>query len=175
MTINEAMKRYRLPNPTTPEDLEYSWSKVLTLGDKIVMTGHFYNGMNKPGYFGAAYEVFVLTEDGTVTRTLGNVESHPVFYEIRSILTDGSQTLTFAVDGSEVTVCGPLADGEVLYINTDNMTAWIETSAGVVRNALGLISELNFPYLSVGDSVITINANGGTFLSLTIYARSCWL
>ncbi len=119
-------------------------------------------------------EVFVLTEDGTVTRTLGNAQSHPV-YEIRGVLSDGSQTLTFAVDGSEVTVCGPLADGEALYINTDNMTAWIETSAGVVRNALGLISELNFPYLSVGDSVITMSADGGTFQSLTISAKSCWL
>ena len=28
MTINEAMKTYRLPNPTTPEDLECRWSKV---------------------------------------------------------------------------------------------------------------------------------------------------
>ena len=56
MTINEAMKKYRLPNPTTPEDLECRWSKVLTFGDKIVMAGYFYNGMNKPCYFGAAYE-----------------------------------------------------------------------------------------------------------------------
>ena len=34
MTINEAMRTYRLPNPTTPEDLETRWSKVLTFGDK---------------------------------------------------------------------------------------------------------------------------------------------
>ena len=53
MTINERIKKYRLPNPTTPEDLECRWSKVLTFGDKIVMVGHFYNGMNKPCYFGA--------------------------------------------------------------------------------------------------------------------------
>ena len=33
MTINEAMKTYRLPNPTTPEDLECRWSKVLNFGD----------------------------------------------------------------------------------------------------------------------------------------------
>ena len=29
MTINDAMRTYRLPNPTTPEDLECRWSKVL--------------------------------------------------------------------------------------------------------------------------------------------------
>ena len=48
MTINEATKKYRLPNPTTPEDLECRWSKVLTFGDKIVMAGHYYNGQNRP-------------------------------------------------------------------------------------------------------------------------------
>ena len=61
MTINEAMKKYRLPNPTTPEDLECRWSRILTFGDKIVMAGHFYNGMNKPCYFGAVYESLPMT------------------------------------------------------------------------------------------------------------------
>ena len=41
MTINEAMKKYRLPNPTNPEDLECLWSNVLTLRDKIVKSGNF--------------------------------------------------------------------------------------------------------------------------------------
>lgn len=48
MTISEAMRKYRLPNPTTPEDLETRWSKVLTFGDKVVMASHYYNGRNKP-------------------------------------------------------------------------------------------------------------------------------
>ena len=63
MTINEAMSKYRLPNPTTPEDLETRWSKVLTFGDTVVMAGHYYNGRNKPCFFGAAYEF--LTDDHT--------------------------------------------------------------------------------------------------------------
>ena len=46
MTINEAMKTYRLPNPTTPEDLECRWSKVLNFGDKVLLAGHYYNGKN---------------------------------------------------------------------------------------------------------------------------------
>ena len=29
MTIEKAMRTYRLPNPTTPEDLESRWSKIL--------------------------------------------------------------------------------------------------------------------------------------------------
>lgn len=69
MTINEAMKKYRLPNTTTPEDLECRWSRILTFGDKIVMAGHFYNGMNKPCYFGAVYEF--LTDDRTCEGMIG--------------------------------------------------------------------------------------------------------
>ena len=39
MTIEKAMRTYRLPNPTTPEDLESRWSKVLTFGDRILVAG----------------------------------------------------------------------------------------------------------------------------------------
>ena len=53
MTINDAMRTYRLPNPTTPEDLECRWSKVLNFGDKVLLAGYYYNGQNKPCYFGA--------------------------------------------------------------------------------------------------------------------------
>ena len=56
MTINEAMKKYRLPNPTTTEDLEMRFSgmdgKVLNFGDKVLLSGYYYNGRNKPCYFG---------------------------------------------------------------------------------------------------------------------------
>lgn len=61
MTINDAMRTYRLPNPTTPEDLESHWSKVLNFGDKVLLAGYYYNGQNKPSYFGAVYEYL---EDG---------------------------------------------------------------------------------------------------------------
>ena len=69
MTINEAMKKCRLPNATTPEDLEGRWSKLLTFGDKIVIAGHYYNGQNRPCYFGATYEF--LTEDHTCEGAIG--------------------------------------------------------------------------------------------------------
>ena len=69
MTINEAMKTYRLPNPTTSEDLECRWSKLLTFGDKIVIAGYYYNGQNRPSYFGATYEF--LTEDHACEDAIG--------------------------------------------------------------------------------------------------------
>lgn len=56
MTINEAMETYKLPNPATQEDLEQRWSTVLNFGDKILVSGYFWNGPGRPGYFGAVYE-----------------------------------------------------------------------------------------------------------------------
>ena len=50
MTITEAMRTCRLQNPSTPEDLESRFSgmdgKMLTFADKIVITGHYYNGIS---------------------------------------------------------------------------------------------------------------------------------
>lgn len=69
MTINEAMKTFRLPNPSTPEDLETRWSKVLTFGDRVLLAGHYYTGKNKPCWFGAAYEF--LEEDRTCEGPIG--------------------------------------------------------------------------------------------------------
>ena len=56
MTINEAARTYRLPNPTTPEDLECRWSKVLNFGDRVLLAGYYWGGKGKPSYFGAVYE-----------------------------------------------------------------------------------------------------------------------
>jgi len=65
MTINEAMKKYRLPNPATPEDLEMRYSGmdgcVLSFGDRILVAGFYWNGPGKPSYFAATFEYL---EDG---------------------------------------------------------------------------------------------------------------
>lgn len=77
MTINEGMRKYRLPNPTTPEDLECRWSKLLTYGDKIIIAGHYWNGSGKPCYFGAVYEHLDgdLSCEGTIgLAAVSNVE-----------------------------------------------------------------------------------------------------
>ena len=79
MTINEAMRTYRLPNPTTPEDLECRWSKVLNFGDKVILAGHYYNGMNKPCYYGAVYEF--LSDDHTCEGTIGLAAASAVEFE----------------------------------------------------------------------------------------------
>ena len=60
MTINEGMKKYRLPNPTTSEDLEMRFSgmdgKILNFGDRVLLAGYYWNGKGQPCYFGAVFE-----------------------------------------------------------------------------------------------------------------------
>ena len=63
MTIKEALRTYRLPETTTPEDLGCRWSTILTFGDKVLLAGSYYNGARKPSYFGAVYEF--TTDDHT--------------------------------------------------------------------------------------------------------------
>ena len=79
MTINEAMRTYRLPNPSTPEDLGCRWSKILTFGDKIILAGYYYNGKNNPCYFGATYEF--LTENTTCEGAIGLRAASEVEFE----------------------------------------------------------------------------------------------
>ena len=79
MTINEAMRTYRLPNPTTLEDLECRWSKTLNFGDKVLLAGYYYNGMNKPSYFAATYEF--LTDDHSCEGTIGLRAASEVAFE----------------------------------------------------------------------------------------------
>lgn len=69
MTINEATRKYRLPDHTTPEDLECRWSKLLNFGDKVIIAGHYYDGPGKPCYYGAVYEF--LGEDHTCEGEIG--------------------------------------------------------------------------------------------------------
>lgn len=68
MTISEGMRELGLPNPTTAEDLEKRWSKVLTYGDHILLAG-YYHQWKRPSYFGAVYEF--LTDDQTCEGMLG--------------------------------------------------------------------------------------------------------
>ena len=52
MTITEAMRTYRLQNPSTLEDLgSRFWGmdgKMLTFEDKVVIAGYYWNGPESP-------------------------------------------------------------------------------------------------------------------------------
>ena len=80
MTIKEAMRTYRLPNPTTPEDLETRWSKVLNFGDRVLVAGYYYQH-NKPCYFGAVYEYLDDGEKHDCESTIGLRAASEVEFE----------------------------------------------------------------------------------------------
>ena len=79
MTINEAMRTYRLPNPTTPEDLECRWSKVLNFGDRVLLAGYYWGGKGKHCYFGAVYEH--LDDDFSCEGAVGLVSASEVEFD----------------------------------------------------------------------------------------------
>ena len=80
MTINEGMKKFRLPNPTTPEGLECRFRKTLNFGDKVLLAGYYYNGLNKPCWFGAVYE-YLDEGDHDCESTIGLAEVSDVAFE----------------------------------------------------------------------------------------------
>ncbi|WP_027868870.1 hypothetical protein [Eubacterium sp. AB3007] len=83
MKMNDRARELRLPNPATPEDLEMRFSgmdgKVLTYGDKILLTGYFYQGGGKASHFGAVYEF--LTEDTSCEGMIGIREISEGYFE----------------------------------------------------------------------------------------------
>ena len=82
MTIAEAMKAYKLQNPTTQEDLETRWDKVLNYGDKVLVAGYYWNGPGEPSYFAAAYEYLDDEEEHDCESTIGIREVSDVcFYD----------------------------------------------------------------------------------------------
>lgn len=120
-------------------------------------------------------EEYELVESGNIKRHTGNVESHPE-YIVSGVLETDEDTLTFSVNGEAVTLHGPINEGQTVYIDTENMTAKLVDEDGVESNALGLMEELNFPYLPVGDNTVTFGCSeNGTFDTLRIKARSRWL
>ena len=55
------------------------------------------------------------------------------------------------------------------------MTAKVEDTDGVlVKNGLPYLSSLNLPELNLGVNRLSIEAQGCTFSSLTIQAKSRW-
>lgn len=123
-------------------------------------------------------EAFTIQETGsmTVTRIKGNISSRPV-YRIEGVISpSANRYISVAVNGEEMKIVNAtLASGEVLVIDTNMMTAYVEDAGGnVLRNGLPYLDELNFPVLEVGENTVTVTANNATFMGLEIQAKSRW-
>lgn len=131
-----------------------------------------------PDPFGYAIsdEHFNISAVGThtVKRKKGNIFSNPV-YRIKGVLSAGT-SVTITTKGSALKIVNAvLSADEVLIIDSEKMTAWVENNSGLtLRNALPYLQDLNFPSLDVGNNEVKITADGGTFTSLEIIAKSRW-
>ena len=129
-----------------------------------------------PFGYAIADESYTITAAGThtVTRKTGNAESLPV-YRIKGVITGGG-SITITTNGAAMRISNAaLSAGEVLVVDTDKMTAWVENSSGItLRNALPYLEELNFPTLAVGGNTVQVAASGATLNGIQIQARSRW-
>ncbi len=123
-------------------------------------------------------EVFTITKAGEtlITRSLGNIASRPVYFLKGSLTKSPENFISISVNSVEMKLINAeLSLGEILVIDTEKMTAYVEDGSGLVlRNALPYLKELNFPELRIGENSVLIQAVNGTFLELKINARSRW-
>jgi len=132
-----------------------------------------------PYAYAAADETYDIVDAGThtVSRSLGNASSLPV-YSLTGVIPSGADTyITITTNGSELKIIGRLNSGETLVVDSALMTAKVvDTNGDTLRNGLPLLSELNFPTLNVGENTVTVAVSGNTvtFTELNISARSRW-
>ena len=121
-------------------------------------------------------ETFTVTEEGshTIRREKGNAESLPIYRITGSI--SGSGSITITTNGSALRITNTrLSGNEVLVIDTDKMTAWVENSGGAtLRNGLPCLEELNFPSLVSGTNTIAVTLDNAELTEIKIQARSRW-
>ena len=123
-------------------------------------------------------ENYFIESEGshTITRQIGNVESNPI-YRLKGVITSsGNNYVSVLTNGLEIKIVNAvLYTGEVLVIDTEKMTAYVEDENGrTLRNALPYLEEIIFPNLKVGLNTMVISTNNTTFTSLEIRARSRW-
>lgn len=130
-----------------------------------------------PDPFGYAItdETFSITEEGihTITRSIGNIESLPV-YRISGVITAGaSNYISITTNGSELKIVNvTLSEGETLVVDTDKMSAYVvDENGGTLRNGLPYLQELNFPTLAVGENTVTVEVSNATLTELQIQAK----
>ena len=121
---------------------------------------------------------YAITDEGVhiITRTIGNIESLPV-YRIEGVITAGaSNYISITTNGSELKIVNAtLSEGETLVVDTDKMTAYVVDENGeTLRNGLPYLQELNFPTLAVGENTVTVEVNNATLTELQIQAKSRW-
>lgn len=122
-------------------------------------------------------ETFVISEEGEheITRSIGTTLSEPV-YSIQGVISsDTDSYISIITNGEELRITGALAEGEILIVDSNLVTAKVVDSVGdTLRNGLPLLYELNFPVLETGTNTVVVATSNATFTELNIEANSRW-
>lgn len=123
-------------------------------------------------------ENYLIESEGshTILRQTGNVESNPI-YCLKGVIASGPNNyISILTNNLEMKIVNAvLSLGEVLVLDTEKMTAYVEDENGItLRNALPYLEEIDFPKMSVGSNTIIVTSNNAVFTELEIKARSRW-
>ena len=91
--VETLARRFRLPETTTPENLECLWSKTLTFGEYVLTAGYYFNGVGQNSHFGAVYAF--TTDDHTCEGAIRLVAVSEDFFE------DQGHAIAWALDATK--------------------------------------------------------------------------
>ena len=127
-----------------------------------------------------AYAVFddVLTYSAPGTYAFyrqGTAVSYPRIEIEGASAGNGVDKIIVGLGGKTLTYTGPLAAGEKLVLDSDRLTAYRETSGGLV-SAINALDSLDFPVAAPGNNELILAVDGAAAITrATIICRSRWL
>jgi predicted phage tail component-like protein len=116
-----------------------------------------------PYAYAEADETYEFTEPGTftVSRSLGNADSLPVYSLTAELTKDKKAIIT--TNGKALEISGRLTKDEILVIDSSLMTAMVTDQDGnTLRNGLPLVNSLDFPKLQTGENTLAVDADIST-------------
>lgn len=102
----------------------------------------------------------------------GTADSYPLII-VDSTMENG--TVTVESSDSKITYSGDLAEDEVLYLDSNLITAYIEKSNGERRSVIEDLDNLDFPVLKGGTNFLSITVSpGAQFNKANVFCKSRW-
>lgn len=127
-----------------------------------------------PYYYALSDDVFVYSAHGDYSFTRkGTAPSYPL---IKIEGTNSRGSITISSNGiNTLTFDGELKTGEVLVLDSDLITAYIEKTTGEKVSVMQHLDTLDFPVLKKGENTFSVSVDGGaTVTSINVKCNSRW-
>jgi len=145
--------------------------------EQVAAQGRFQISFTAPDPYAYALddEVFSYTKAGAYTfERDGTVVSYPKI-EIRGTNTKGQGVIRVALNGKGIGFVGSLSSSELLVIDSNSLTAYIEYGSQRV-SAINDIDSVDFPVTKPGENEVSIVLTGvAAITEVKIYCRTRWL